>query len=550
MSVISRGDFFGGLTAAVVALPLALAFGVASGAGAAAGLYGAIAVGFFAALFGGTPSQVSGPTGPMTVVMAAILMQTIAADPDNGLAIAFTTVILAGLLQILAGKLKLGRYFVMVPFPVVSGFMSGIGVIIILLEIGPLIGGDHYSSPLSALLALPLTLTQLSWDAAFLGLGTLVLLFVWPNRFQVLPAPLIALIAFALFSLGTPFEGVERIGEIPRGLPSLHMPYIAVELLPTIVGSAFLLAALGAIDSLLTSLVADNLTRTQHDSDRELIGQGIGNCVAGLIGGLPGAGATMRTLVNIRLGGRTRVSGMLHSVLLAVLMLGAAPLGEAIPLAVLAGILLKTGFDIIDWGFLKRLHRVPIFASALMLVVFVITVTVDLITAVAIGVFVANLETLYRFSELQLENLKMGASSQELRDLNEAEESQLQQAEGKILVYQLDGFMSYGLSRGIARHFSQFSDHAVLIIDFSLVTHVDLSAALTLTETIEDSKARQRNVMLAGMSENIMRALKATDLDGLVAPEDRFGERSLAIEAAVSRLASMPATQSGFGAAV
>lgn len=550
MNVISRGDFFGGLTAAVVALPLALAFGVASGAGAAAGLYGAIAVGFFAALFGGTPSQVSGPTGPMTVVMAAILTQTIAQDPTNGMAIAFTTVMLAGLLQIIAGKLKLGRYFVMVPFPVVSGFMSGIGIIIILLEIGPLIGGDHYSNPLAALLALPLTMSQLSWDAAFLGLGTLVLLFLWPNRFQVLPAPLIALIAFALFSLGSPFDGVERIGEIPRGLPDLHLPYIAVDLLPAIVGSAFLLAALGSIDSLLTSLVADNLTRTQHDSDRELIGQGIGNCVAGLIGGLPGAGATMRTLVNIRLGGRTRISGMLHSVLLTILMLGAAPLGEAIPLAVLAGILLKTGFDIIDWSFLRRLHRVPVFASALMLVVLVVTVTVDLITAVAIGVFVANLETLYRLSEMQLKNLVVGASSEELHDLSAQEEALLKQAEGKILVYQLDGFMSYGLSRGIARHFSQFSDHQVLIIDFSAVSHVDLSAALTLTEMVEDSKIRHRDVMLSGMSVAVLQSLKATDIDQLIPLEDRFTDRALAIEAAIDRLPGMPSIQSGFGSAV
>lgn len=550
MNVISRGDFFGGLTAAVVALPLALAFGVASGAGAAAGLYGAIAVGFFAALFGGTPSQVSGPTGPMTVVMAAILTQTIAQDPTNGMAIAFTTVMLAGLLQIIAGKLKLGRYFVMVPFPVVSGFMSGIGIIIILLEIGPLIGGDHYSNPLAALLALPLTMSQLSWDAAFLGLGTLVLLFLWPNRFQVLPAPLIALIAFALFSLGSPFDGVERIGEIPRGLPDLHLPYIAVDLLPAIVGSAFLLAALGSIDSLLTSLVADNLTRSQHDSDRELIGQGIGNCVAGLIGGLPGAGATMRTLVNIRLGGRTRISGMLHSVLLTILMLGAAPLGEAIPLAVLAGILLKTGFDIIDWSFLRRLHRVPVFASALMLVVLVVTVTVDLITAVAIGVFVANLETLYRLSEMQLKNLVVGASSEELHDLSAQEEALLKQAEGKILVYQLDGFMSYGLSRGIARHFSQFSDHQVLIIDFSAVSHVDLSAALTLTEMVEDSKIRHRDVMLSGMSVAVLQSLKATDIDQLIPLEDRFTDRALAIEAAIDRLPGMPSIQSGFGSAV
>ena len=359
--MISRGDFFGGVTAAVVALPLALAFGVASGAGAAAGLYGAIAVGFFAALFGGTPSQVSGPTGPMTVVMAVILTETIALDPDQGLAIAFTVVSMAGILQIIAGQLRLGRYFVMVPFPVVSGFMTGIGVIIISLQMAPLLGVASQSNPLEALAALPEAFRSLSIPAFILGGSTLAALFLWPKRFQVLPPPLMALIGLSALSLGADFSEVPRIGEIPRGLPSIIWPQISLEYFPQMLGSACLLAALGAIDSLLTSLVADNLTRTQHDSDRELRGQGLGNIVAGLIGGLPGAGATMRTLVNIRLGGRTRVSGMLHSVVLATLMLGAAPLGEQIPLAVLAGILLKVGLDIIDWRFLRRLHKTPRF---------------------------------------------------------------------------------------------------------------------------------------------------------------------------------------------
>lgn len=550
MTWITRGDFFGGLTAAVVALPLALAFGVASGAGAAAGLYGAIAVGFFAALFGGTPSQISGPTGPMTVVMAAILMQTIAAAPDAGMAIAFTTVILAGLIQIGAGVLRLGRYFVMVPFPVVSGFMSGIGVIIVLLEIGPLLGAAHYSNPLDALMALPVTFEQIAWDAAVLGLGTLCLLFLWPSRFQVLPAPLMALVAFALFSLGGPFAEVERIGEIPRGLPTVIWPVLSLDLLPTIIGSACLLAALGSIDSLLTSLVADNLTRTQHDSDRELIGQGIGNCFSGLIGGLPGAGATMRTLVNIRLGGRTRASGMFHSILLAALMLGAAPLGEAIPLAVLAGILMKTGFDIIDWSFFRRIRRIPLFASALMCFVLVVTVTVDLITAVAIGVFIANLETLHRLSELQVKSFRTGRSSQELPELSETEQTVLDGAEGRILLYQLQGFMSYGLSRGIARHFSQLSDHEVMILDFTQVSHLDLSAALTLTELIEDAQQRHREVLLAGLTGSIVHSMRATELQSLVAPEHRFDQRAAAIAYAATMIDHSHARQSDLQSAI
>jgi SulP family sulfate permease len=548
--MINRGDFFGGLTAAVVALPLALAFGVASGAGAAAGLYGAIAVGFFAALFGGTPSQVSGPTGPMTVVMAAVITNAIAINPDQGLAIAFTTVSLAGLLQIAAGKLRLGRYLVMVPFPVVSGFMSGIGVIIILLQLAPLVGVGGEANPLRALLTLPNVLSNAQWDAAMLGIGTLVLLFVWPKRFHVLPAPLVALIAFACISLGSPFDAVARIGEIPRGLPDLVLPHLSIDLLPTVIGSAFLLAALGSIDSLLTSLVADNLTRTQHDSDKELVGQGIGNFVAGLIGGLPGAGATMRTLVNVRLGGRSPKSGMLHSIVLAVLMLGAAPLAESIPLAVLAGILLKTGFDIIDWSFLKRVTRIPLFSSTLMLVVFSITVFVDLITAVAIGVFVANLETLYRLSEAHLQTMKIGGSKNEISDLTDQESAVLDALEGRVLIYQLNGFMSYGLSRGIARHFSQFSDHDVLIVDFTSVDHLDLSAGLTLMEMIEDAVRANHLVLLVGVQPRIDREMHAAGIYEQIPETDRFAVRSQAITEAANRLNDKPSAPQDFGSAV
>ena len=539
--MISRGDFFGGVTAAVVALPLALAFGVASGAGAAAGLYGAIAVGFFAALFGGTPSQVSGPTGPMTVVMAVILTETIALDPDQGLAIAFTVVSMAGILQIIAGQLRLGRYFVMVPFPVVSGFMTGIGVIIISLQMAPLLGVASQSNPLEALAALPEAFRSLSIPAFILGGSTLAALFLWPKRFQVLPPPLMALIGLSALSLGADFSEVPRIGEIPRGLPSIIWPQISLEYFPQMLGSACLLAALGAIDSLLTSLVADNLTRTQHDSDRELRGQGLGNIVAGLIGGLPGAGATMRTLVNIRLGGRTRVSGMLHSVVLATLMLGAAPLGEQIPLAVLAGILLKVGLDIIDWRFLRRLHKTPPFSAGLMILVLCVTVFVDLITAVAIGVFIANLETLYRFSEHQLTTMSIGRSAQDIPNLSADEEALLADANQRVLLYKLNGFMSYGLSRGIARRFSSVSDYQVLIVDFTEVAHVDLSAGLTLSEMIDDAKERGRRVLLAGLSEPLLRSLAHVGVLDEVPEADRQFDRHGAL---VFALGLITATES------
>jgi len=299
-----RGDVLGGITAAIVALPLALAFGISSGAGPIAGLYGAIAVGFFAAVFGGTPTQISGPTGPMTVVMTAMTAQYIAEDPTHGLALAFTTVFLGGCLQILFGVLRIGRYIIMVPYPVISGFMSGIGVIIIALELGPLLGFDSASTIIAALSAFPDQLLHPNPNALLVGIASLATVFLWRGRGnRIIPAPLLALIVATLLAVSLFPDGtIPSIGEIPSALPSLQVPAFRLDLLQDMLVNALMLAVLGSIDSLLTSLVADSATGRLHRSDGELIGQGIGNAVAGLIGGLPGAGATMRTLVNIRAG--------------------------------------------------------------------------------------------------------------------------------------------------------------------------------------------------------------------------------------------------------
>jgi SulP family sulfate permease len=331
-----RGDFYGGVTAAVVALPLALAFGVSSGAGPVAGIYGAVFVGLFAALFGGTPAQVSGPTGPMTVVMAAVLTHFNAMYPDNpayGASLAFTVVIMGGLFQILFGFLKLGKFINLIPHPVVSGFMSGIGVIIILLQLGPLFGHVAYSDPLSSAKAIPRILENPVPDAMILAGLALAIVYLLPKKLNhMLPSPLVALIvgtvALYVWKGGEITSVVENgetlykmggafvLGDIPTGIPSPRLPVLELDVLVNMLKSALTLAALGSIDSLLTSLVADNITRTHHESNRELIGQGIGNTMAGLFGGLPGAGATMRTVVNVRAGGRTPVSGALHSLIL------------------------------------------------------------------------------------------------------------------------------------------------------------------------------------------------------------------------------------------
>jgi SulP family sulfate permease len=303
-----RGDLFGGLTAGVVALPLALAFGVASGAGAIAGLYGAIALGFFAALLGGTPSQVSGPTGPMTVIAAA----AVATFPGDLQAV-FTVILIAGALQIVFGIIKLGVFVRYIPYPVISGFMSGIGVIIIMLQLHPLLGSDSVGSPLVALMELPRAVAGANGYSLLLAGLTMLIVFLTPARISsVLPSPLIALLSMSLLSATLSFP-VQTIGEIPSGLPALVLPMFSAEKLPKIIAMAMALSVLGVIDSLLTSIVADSMTKERHDSNQELIGQGVGNMAAALIGGLPGAGATMRTVVNIKAGGTTRLSGMIHS---------------------------------------------------------------------------------------------------------------------------------------------------------------------------------------------------------------------------------------------
>ena len=271
-----RGDIYGGLTAAVVALPLALAFGVASGAGALAGLYGAIFVGFFAAIFGGTPAQVSGPTGPMTVVMALIVTR-FAHDP----ALAFTVVMMGGAFQILFGVMRFGRYISLVPFPVVSGFMSGIGCIIIILQLAPLVGHPAPDgNMLHKLVGLPPLLASPVADAVALGLLSLAVVFLMPKRItRVLPAQLVALTLGTIAGM-TLFTGAPVIGDIPTGLPQPHLPTFSLADFPQMLVSALILAFLGSIDSLLTSLIADSITRTHHHSDKELVGQGIGNLIA------------------------------------------------------------------------------------------------------------------------------------------------------------------------------------------------------------------------------------------------------------------------------
>lgn len=495
-----RGDLTGGLTAGIVALPLALALGVASGLGPMAGLYGAIAVGFFAALFGGTPSQISGPTGPMVVVLAGLF-----ASLSGDASLIFTAVMLAGIFQIVFGFLGVGQYIRLVPYPVISGFMSGIGAIIIILQVGRLLGHEPPGGTMGALTYLPTALADIDFVTLALGLGTLVIAYKWPPALgKFVPGALAALIIGTLVSLG--LSNVPVLGEIPTGLPSLHLPVFEQSKALLILEAAFILAVLGAIDSLLTSLVADNMTRTRHDSNKELVGQGIGNTVAGLIGGIAGAGATMRTVVNIRSGGKDRISGMVHSLVLLAVVLGLSPLASAIPHAVLAGILVKVGLDIIDWAYLKRAHNGPRWDFALMILVLGCTVFVDLITAVGVGVVLAALAYVRQVASLQIEELKRIPET-----LNDPEENALlKRGKGKINIFSFGGPLSFGAAADVGHHVREkvAKGTQVLILDFTRVPVVDVSAAMAVETVTSDAIAAGRELVICGANENIQTVLE------------------------------------------
>ena len=494
-----RGDIYGGLTAAVVALPLALAFGVSSGAGPMAGLYGAIFVGFFAALFGGTPSQISGPTGPMTVVMALIFTEYCAVDPVLGPGLAFTIVMMGGGLQILFGILGIGRYIHYVPQPVISGFMTGIGVIIILLQLGPLLGHPATGAPLLALQALPHMGANPVWPALWLGLLTLAIVYVTPPRVtRLLPAPLLALVVGTMvLTFGFPDGRVSILGDIPTGLPNPQWPLLSLELLPGMLKSALILALLGTIDSLLTSLVADNITRTQHDSDRELIGQGIGNTIAGIFGGLPGAGATIRTMVNVKAGGRTPVSGALHALVLLSIVLGLGTVAAAIPHVVLAGILIKVGTDIIDWDYLKRVHRSTPAGVIVMFTVLFVTVFVDLIIAVGVGMMMACLVFLKRQTDLQLASINVIHDVDEETPLSAEETEIVRATNGQLLLFHLGGPLSFGAAKGMVHRLAYQGDYRILLLDLSDVPAIDYTVSRAIEDMIIDTIGQGRLVLMA-----------------------------------------------------
>jgi SulP family sulfate permease len=511
-----KGDIFGALTSTIVALPFALAFGVTSGAGASAGIYCAIITGLFASIFGGTNQQISGPNTGLTIAMVAILTSFIAQSPEHGVALAFTVVSLAGVFQMLFGFFKLGKYFTLISYPVISGFTSGIGVLIILSQIEALFG-----VPLPEL---KMSFTTLNSANTFIGLACLLLLFLWPQKYtRIVPASIIVVIGATLFYLLSGSD-MPVVGAISSELPSFNLPTWDNNLAGEIVKSALLIATLSTLDSLMTSLTVDSISNDLHDSDQELVGQGIGNFMAGLFGALPGGGATMRTVTNLRAGGTTPLSGILHALFILAIVLWAGEYTAYLPVAVLAAILTHVGINIIDWNFIKRVHQIPLFSVGLMLSTMVMAVAFDLITAVLVGAFIANLVTIRRLSEIQLDNIKL-FTAKSAEHLPKSERELLATMDDNVLFLNISGPIGFGVARGLKQSVSKADENKTLLIDLADARFVGITSTIAIEEIIVSYQAQGRKVLLSSMCQRVRDDFNKLNLFDKVSNKHVFATR-------------------------
>lgn len=519
-----KGDIFGGLTAGIVALPLALAFGVQSGLGASAGLYGAMILGLFASIFGGTNTQISGPTGPMTVVSAAVVSIAIVkfGNISDAMGIIILTFFLAGLFQILFGLLKVGKYIKYIPYPVLSGFMSGIGVIIIVFQIFPVLGLSSPSKIIEVFKQLPDAINSSNYISILLTSGTVLIIYLFPKITKVVPSTLVALITITLvsfiFKLDTPL-----IGEMPAGLPDLKLGSLA-NLNISDIGFAFLpaitLAGLGTIDSLLTSVVADNITRTKHNSNKELIGQGIGNIAASLIGGIPGAGATMRTVVNVKSGGRSKLSGIIHAVLLMLIVLGLGKYVSYIPLSSLAGILITVGISIVDTKGLKNILNISKSDAFILIVVLLLTVFVDLLQAVGIGMVLASIIFMRKASDMVEQNTSLNKVDKFDREVAWEDEAKLSLYHEHVYIKRFDGPMFFGVAAKMLERINKIpSDAKVIIFRMKKVPFLDQSGLYALEEVIKEMQKMGIIVVLTMTQSQPLYLLRKNHLIPEILPE-------------------------------
>jgi len=563
-----RGDLFGGITAGIVALPLALAFGVSSGLGPSAGLYGAIFVSFFAALFGGTSTQISGPTAPMTAVSMVIIAGIVSVNDGNieqALPAILTVFILAGLMQIGLGFLGLGEYIKYIPYPVVSGFMTAIGVIILVTQILPSLGyypkedvefvsqfkptaeelmlenilreeagegilvledfketvkragnitpsmilkesqalaGSEASGVLGALKVLPRALKNINYLELILSLCTIIIIFGFKRITKKIPSTLVALVVMSgiAYGFGLNYRPIEQI---PSGIPVPNLGIFSnfdMSSISPYIFTALTLALLGAIDSLLTSVVADNMTKTRHKPNKELVGQGIGNAIGGLFGGLPGAGATIRTVVNINAGGKTRISGMIASIMLLIITLAFAPVASKIPAAVLAGILITVGINVMDYKGLRAIPNMPKSEVMIMLVVLVLSSVWNLVYAVGIGLIIASLMFMKNIGDIM-------ASNSEIKKLDDFQEWDDEKdfpdnLKEEVVIKHLDGPLFFGSTTDFQRLSAQIPDKtSTIVLRMNRVPYLDQSGLYAIEDLVNSMESKGKNVLLTGVKE-------------------------------------------------
>lgn len=517
-----KGDFYGGITAGIISLPLCLAFGVASGLGAAAGLYGAITLGIFAALIGGTTGLISGPTGPATVAIAAMF-----AIYTGNPAIIFTTIFLAGIIQIILGFSKVGNMIKYVPYPVISGFMSGIGLIIIFLQITPILGLEVARSPLGMIAKVSQTFHQFDVHTLIIGFITLGIVFLTPKKVsRAIPSPLIAMVLGTLITILLGWN-IDTIGNIPSGWPQLYFPTVdSLKEFSTVLPEAITLAILCSVETLLAALVSDSLTRETHNSERELIGQGVGNLLAGLFGGLAGSGAAMRTVVNLKTGGKTRLSSIIYSLSLLLILVAAAPLVEKIPMAVLAGILIKVGFDIIDYKFIKVIKHAPRYDLYVMILVFVLTVFDDLIFAVGVGIVLSSLLFAMRISQ----QVKIKVKDLHDHRLDKIEAMLEKETNLAIRVVHIDGVFFFGSATRVLASIDEFLGTKYLIIDCEKINCMDISAIFALEDIIIRLKDNGVQVLLVISKISVAKTLFKFDIVNLIGRKNIFFSEEKAID--------------------
>ncbi|MBK7256420.1 MAG: PTS sugar transporter subunit IIA [Ignavibacteriae bacterium] len=486
-----KGDLIGGLTAAIVALPLALGFGLLAfngdPRGAVAGLYGAIFTGILASLFGGTQQQITGPTGGMTVILTSVYIEY--GGPEALLA----ACILAGVFQFIYGLLKVGKYVHLVPYPVTVGFTNGIAILIFLQQFG-----TFNTAPVIALVTM----------------GTIYLV---PRISRSLPKALIGLIvgsvvAYAFSSLDifrtvydpaagglTVASAIRVIGEIPSNFQLPNLPGITWETWRKLLPAAFTISLLGSIETLLASVVADNATHSRHNSNRELLGQGIGNFVAGIFGGVAGTGAIVRTMVNVRAGGMTRLSGIIHGLVLVLVMLFLGTLASAIPLAALAGVLMMTALGMLELEPIKLLPRTPLPDAAVMVATILITVFTDLITAVEVGMVMASFLFVYRMSEMGMDHKLL----EEVKGVALDEPTRKLLKENKIVIFDVEGPLFFGAAKSFVTALENNFDVKVVILDMENVPVIDTTGIVAIENIVERLHHDKKRLLIVGMRDNV-----------------------------------------------